>query len=90
MKLTLDDAIFLAASYINVAYEEFQGLQRDKLITIVSKKDGSIDIKWTALNKIVTKILPRLIVAFGNFKKLLNAKEMLKAKNQQTEIAMDM
>jgi hypothetical protein len=89
MKLTLDDAIFLAAAYINVAYEEFQALQNDKLITIVTKKDGSIDIKWTSLDKIVTKVLPRLILGFGNFKQLLNAKEMLKAKNHKTEIAVD-
>jgi hypothetical protein len=72
MKMTLDEAIFLATSYINVAYDEFQSLQKDNLLTI--------DLKWTSLEKVVTKALPRLLAAFENFKKLLNAKEMLKMK----------
>jgi hypothetical protein len=85
MKMTLDDAIFLASSYINVAYGEFQALQRDKLVKVVTEKDGSINIKWTSLDKIVTKVLPRLLVAFENFKRMLNAKEMLeKRENEPT------
>ncbi len=80
MKMTLDEAIFLAGSYINVAYDEFQALQRDNLLRIVTQKDGTIDLKWTSLEEIVTKALPRLLTAFENFKKMLNAKEMLKMK----------
>jgi hypothetical protein len=84
MKMTLDEAMYLATSYINLAYEEFEILQQDKLVQIVTEKDGSINLKWSSLDKIVTKVLPRLLVAFENFKKMLNAKEMLKTKGQIT------
>jgi hypothetical protein len=83
IKMTLDESIFLAASYINVAYDEFQALQRENLIKIVTEKDGSINLKWTSLDNIVTKALPRLLAAFENFKKMLNAKEILKAKSRK-------
>ena len=88
MKMTLDEAMYLAASYITVAYEEFEDLQREKLVKVVTEKDGSVSLKWGSLDKIVTKALPRLLVAFDNFKKMLNAKEMLKSKGQMSTVAV--
>lgn len=73
--MTLDDAMFLASSYINIAYEEFQTLLKDGLLKIVPKKGGSYDIKLMRLDKITQKILPRIITAFQQFEVMLQEKE---------------
>jgi uncharacterized lipoprotein YehR (DUF1307 family) len=75
MKLTLDQVMFLAASYVNIAYEEFQTLSHKKLIEIVTENDGLLNIRWTKLEEILKEVLPRLMTAFLNFKKMLNEKE---------------
>ena len=74
-KLTLDEAIFLAASYINIAYEEFQTLSREGLIGIVPEKDGSYGVRVTGLDKIAQRVLPRIITAFENMQTMLKEKE---------------
>lgn len=75
VKLTLDDAMFLATSYMNIAYEEFQMLLREGLLEILPKKDGSYDIKLMSLDKITQRILPRIITAFKNFEAMLLEKD---------------
>ena len=74
-KLTLDDAMFLAASYINIAYEEFQGLLREGLLEIVIEKDGSYGVRLMNLDKIAQIILPRVVTAFENVQGMLKRKE---------------
>ena len=74
VKLTLDEAIYLAGSYINIVYEEFQTLLREDLIKIVIEKDGSYNVKWTRLDEIAKRILPRVLVAFQNFQDMLEQK----------------
>jgi thiamine kinase-like enzyme len=75
MKLTLDDAMFLATSYISIVYELFQTLAREKLIEIVTEKNGSISVKWASLEQIAIESLPRIMTAFENFKAILKEKE---------------
>lgn len=75
IKLSLDEAMYLAASYINIAYEEFQTLSRAELVHIVNEKDGSFSIKFSGLDKIAEKVFPRLLEAFENFKKMVKDKE---------------
>lgn len=76
-KLTIDDSIYLAGSYINIAYEEFQTLLRKDLIKIVIEKNGSYSVKWTGLDEITKRILPRILVAFQNFQDMLKEKEKM-------------
>jgi len=74
VKLTLDEAMFLATSYINIAYEEFQTLVRERLIQIATQEDGSPDIKWSSLDQIAQTVLPRILIAFENFQRMLKQK----------------
>lgn len=75
-KLTLDDVVYLAGSYVNVAYDVYQDLEREGLVLIIPQKNGAFDIKWTRIDKILEKAIPRLMDAFQNLKKMLNQKEM--------------
>ena len=79
VKLSLDDAMFLAASYINLAYEEFQKLWREGLIKIVVNKDGSFGVQFKDVDKISQKVLPRVMEAFKNFQTVLKARKEQKA-----------
>lgn len=74
-KLTLDDAVYLAGSYINVAYDVYQELEKDGLMKIVPDKKGSFNIKWARVDKILDKGIPRLMTAFDNLKKMLSQKQ---------------
>jgi hypothetical protein len=74
-KLTLDDAVYLAGSYVNIAYDIYQDLEKDGYIKVVPQKDGLFDIKWTRIDKILEKAIPRLMEAFQNLKKMLSQKE---------------
>lgn len=73
-KLTLDETMFLAASYINLAYDEFQNLMRGNLLEIV-EKDGTYTVRLKGLNEITQKVLPRIITAFENFQAMLKTSE---------------
>jgi hypothetical protein len=73
-KLTLDETVFVSASYVNIAYEEFQKLEKKNLAKVVTEKDGSIEIKWTDLTQILIEVLPRLMNAFANLKRILDRK----------------
>lgn len=74
-KLTLDETIFLSSSYINIAYEELQNLLRDGLIGIVVEKDGTFGVNWSKLEEVIKQVLPRIIIAFENFRAMLVEKE---------------
>lgn len=74
-KLTLDETIFLSSSYINIAYEELQKLLKKGIFEIVVEKDGTIGIKWRKIEEIAEQVLPRIMVAFENFKAMLTEKE---------------
>jgi len=74
-KLTLDETIFLSSSYINIAYEELQKLLKKGIFEIVVEKDGTIGIKWRKVEEIAEQVLPRIIIAFENFKAMLTEKE---------------
>ena len=74
-KLTLDESMFLAASYVNIAYEEFQKLMTADLVNLVVEKDGTFQVKWVDLEKILLAVLPRLMSAFANLKGILEEKE---------------
>ena len=73
-KLTLDDTMFLASSYINIAYELLQTLSRENLIEIVPEKGGSSSIKLGSLTQIAVESIPRIVTAFENFKDMLKDK----------------
>ncbi len=73
-KLTLDETVFVSASYVNIAYEELQKLENKNLAKVILDKDGSIEIKWNDLSQIIAEVLPRLILAFQNLKQILNKK----------------
>jgi hypothetical protein len=73
-KLTLDETVFVSASYVNIAYEELQKLETKNLAKVITEKDGSIEIKWTDLGQILIEVLPRLMTAFANLKRILNRK----------------
>jgi len=75
-RLSLDETTFLAASYVNIAYEEYQKLEQKNLIKTVIDKDGSVEIRWTELGKIVSEVLPRLMSAFANLKLILGRKAL--------------
>jgi hypothetical protein len=74
-KLTFDETIFLSASYINIAYEELQNLLREGLIKIAMEKDGTVGVEWSKLEQVTKQVLPRIIIAFENFKAMLTEKE---------------
>lgn len=73
VKLSLDDSMYLASSYINLVYDEFQNLRKDDLIRIV-EKDGEYSVQLSGLNQIAQKVLPRVITSFKNFQEVLKAK----------------
>jgi hypothetical protein len=73
-KLSLDDAMYLAGSYVNIAYDVYKDLEREGLMNIVPTKDGSFNIRWTRIDNILEKGIPRLLTAFQNLKKLLEEK----------------
>lgn len=75
-RLSLDETAFIASSYVNIAYEEYQKLEQQHLVKTIVEKDGSVDIKWTQLGKIVAEVLPRLMTAFGNLKLILDKKTL--------------
>lgn len=77
IKLSLDDAMYLAACYINIAYEELQNLRREDLVHIETEKDGSFSIRFSGMDKITAKVFPRLLEAFENFKKMVKDKEKI-------------
>lgn len=76
-KLSLDESMFLAASYVNIAYEEFQKLTTANVVKIFTEKDGSFQVKWANLEKILQEVLPRLMLAFANLKEILERKERM-------------
>ena len=76
-RLSLDETVFLASQYINIAYEEYQKLEQKHLIKTVLEKDGTLLVKWTELGKIVTEVLPRLMTAFGNLRIMLYRKSII-------------
>ncbi len=75
-RLSLDETTFIASSYVNIAYEEFQKLEQQHLLKAIVEKDGSVEIRWTQLGKIVSEVLPRLMSAFGNLKLILDKKSL--------------
>jgi hypothetical protein len=75
-RLSLDETTFIAASYVNIAYEEYQKLENQHLVKTVIDKDSSVEIRWTELGKIVNAVLPRLMSAFGNLKLILDRKAL--------------
>ena len=73
-KLSLDDAIYLAGSYVNVAYDVYKDLEKQGLVRIVPK-DDSFAINWSPrFDKILERAIPRIMGAFENLKKLLEQK----------------
>ena len=76
-RLTIDETVYLSAHYVNIAYEECQKLERLHLLKIITERDGSLHIEWSDLGKIVTDVLPRLMKAYENLKKMLSKKESI-------------
>jgi sulfatase maturation enzyme AslB (radical SAM superfamily) len=76
-KLSLDDAMYLAGSYVNIAYDIYKDLEQQGLVKIVPTADGSFTIDWSSrVDKILDGAIPRIMKAFENLKKMLNEKKM--------------
>jgi hypothetical protein len=87
-KLSLDDAMYLAAYYTNLAYGELRNLLREDLVRI-AEKDGEYSLRFgvklsgpyeiarneISKNEIAQKALSRVIASFQNFRAILEARE---------------
>jgi len=78
VKLSLDDTLYIATSYINVIFEEYLKLMLEGLIRIDENKNGTVIVTMNNYNQIAQKVMPRLENAFKVLQNALITKEKTK------------